>query len=257
MSAPFAPVSDTFLDAPRVPFVDSTRGAPGDRPGTVGARDSLAVREVVGDVVRGLLDQAGPGGGTAEARPAVRYYHDSEFVSDFTLRVPLTPVQRGMIKAGLKRDRARGKEGLTKAAAAIGFELLGIIGSDGRLNPSLAYLAGQTGYCVATAERAIKQLRTFGYLDWTRQIVRTKAGTVRQTSNAYVLKVPAAKTPGTHFAHESALRINPKRFSKRDRVGEAIEVAQSDRAAFENGARCLELLGQHEAAANLRARAPS
>jgi hypothetical protein len=55
---------------------------------------------------------------------------------------------------------------------------------------------GQLPYTRDTASEALKHLRAFGFLDWTRCLIRG-AGTgwrTEQTSNAYVLRVPACNT---------------------------------------------------------------
>lgn len=65
-----------------------------------------------------------------------------------------------------------------------------MLGPDGRLNPSHATTAARAIVCVDTVRWALAQFRQFGFLDWTRRLVRT-AWRCKQTSSAYVLTVPS------------------------------------------------------------------
>lgn len=104
-------------------------------------------------------------------------------------RQPLDREQRAQFRAKLALQRRPGR--LTIAAAHVGRILCDMLGPDGRLDPCCATIAAKAGVCVDTVRRAIGQLRQFGFLDWTRRLLRT-AWRVEQTSSAYVLKVPAA-----------------------------------------------------------------
>ena len=130
------------------------------------------------------------------------YHHDSIFGPG--PRIPLDREQRAVFKTKLKL--ARRPNCLTIAAAEVGRVLLDMLGSDGRLDPALEHIAKVARVHVATAQRAIAQLKALGFLTWTRRLVRDADGT-RQTSNAYVLTVPKA---GTHFAIEVFLKVYKK-----------------------------------------------
>ncbi len=72
----------------------------------------------------------------------------------------------------------------------------------GRLEPSIDWLMRTTGRSRAAIVRALKNLRTHGFLDWLRRYVPTdtegRGPQVQQTSNAYRLCLPprAAKLLG-------------------------------------------------------------
>jgi len=106
-------------------------------------------------------------------------------------RVPLDRERRAQFRAMLPLQRRPGR--LTIAAAHVGRVLLDTLGPNGPLDPSLATLAAKAALHPATVARALAQLRAFGFLDWTRRLVRDPASGWRaaQASNAYVLCVPA------------------------------------------------------------------
>ncbi len=84
--------------------------------------------------------------------------------------------------------------------------------------------------------RSLARLRQFGFLDWTRRLVRD-AGTgwrCEQASNAYVLVVPTCEA---HSAPEVQLRL----FRKPCR--QQAEQQATMEAARENAARQLRALG--------------
>ena len=112
-------------------------------------------------------------------------------------RVPLDRERRAQFRAKLHLQRRPGR--LTIAAAELGRVLADMLGADGRLDPSHETLAARAGMHVATVQRALAQLKAFGFLDWTRRLVRGASTGWRceQTSNAYVLHVP---TCDAHFA---------------------------------------------------------
>ena len=117
-------------------------------------------------------------------------------------RVPLDREQRAQILAKLKLARRPG--GLTIAAAEIGRILVGMMGVDGQLDPSIATIATRAAVDPSTVTRALAQLKALGFLDWTRRLVRTSSTgwRVAQASNAYVLRVPASNV---HFAQRVIL----------------------------------------------------
>ena len=124
-------------------------------------------------------------------------------------RVPLDREQRAVFKAKLKLQRRPGR--LTIAAAVVGHVLADMLGPDGRLDPTLATLATLARVSLATAKRAVGQLRALGFLAWERRLIRGSATgwRVAQTSNAYILRVPsceahfAPRVPLIHFKKEA------------------------------------------------------
>jgi hypothetical protein len=117
-------------------------------------------------------------------------------------RRPMDREQRAQFKAKLRLQRRPGR--LTVAAAHIGRILVDMLGGDGRLDPSHATIAARAAVHVDTVRRAVAQLRQFGFLDWTRRLVRT-AWRCEQTSSAYVLKVPAAVFNATFILKRSKM----------------------------------------------------
>ena len=121
-----------------------------------------------------------------------KFHKDSIF--GFGPRVPLDREHRAQFRAKLKLQRRPGR--LTIAAAEVGRVLVDMLGADGRLDPSYETIATLACVCKDTAVEAVKQLRAFGFLDWTRRMIRGRetGGRVQQSSNAYVLRVPATDT---------------------------------------------------------------
>jgi hypothetical protein len=68
------------------------------------------------------------------------------------------------------------------------------LAKDGRLDPSHARLAADSGASESSVERALSAARALGLLDWDRRIVRN-GWRAEQTSNAYVLLVPVETGP--------------------------------------------------------------
>ncbi len=112
-------------------------------------------------------------------------------------RVPLDREQRAQFRAKLLLNRRPGR--LTIAAAQIGRILVDKLGPEGQLDPSIATLATLACVSQSTVKRALAQLKTFGFLDWTRRLIRNSATGWRceQDTNAYALRVPAYEA---HFA---------------------------------------------------------
>ena len=152
-----------------------------------------------------------------------RFHKDSIFGPG--PRIALDRERRAQFKAKVKLQRRPGR--LTIATADIALVLLGLLGADGKLDPTHGTLAVLACVSVATVKRALDQLQAFGFLDWTRRLIRG-AGTgwrAAQTSNAYVLRVP------TCDAH-SAPRVPLSRFKKglgRSAGGWETQVADRDR----------------------------
>ena len=139
-------------------------------------------------------------------------------------RVPLDRERRAQFKAKVKLQRRPGR--LTIATASVALVLLDLLGTDGRLDPTIATLALLACVSVATVKRALAQLQTFGFLDWTRRLIRG-AGTgwrAAQTSNAYILQVPAC---ADHFAPRVPCSLSRKRTSQEG--GWEAQVAERDR----------------------------
>ena len=85
--------------------------------------------------------------------------------------------------------------------------MINVIGNDGRLDPSHEHLAKVAKVAASTVRRALDRLKASGFLDWTRRLIRTKAG-CRQTSNAYVLRLT---DPDAHFDRPVDLLEKSKR----------------------------------------------
>lgn len=148
-------------------------------------------------------------------------------------RVPLDREQKAQFKARLGLQRRPGR--VTLAAEKIALILIGKIGNDGTLCPSHETLAVHASVNVSTVKRALERLRLCGFLDWTRRLVRSAATGWRceQTSNAYVLRVPACEA---HFARPVPLvRIKKEKASG---LG-----GMTDAEAFANRDRQLRALG--------------
>jgi len=78
---------------------------------------------------------------------------------------------------------------ITAAHAEVARALLRRLGPDGRLDPSQATLAADTGLDERTIRRALRRLADASLLTWQRRLVRV-GWRAAQTSNAYEL-VPA------------------------------------------------------------------
>jgi hypothetical protein len=109
-------------------------------------------------------------------------------------RVPMDREQRAVFKAKLRLQRRPGR--ITLAAEKIGLALAEMLGPDGRLDPTIKTLAALACVQPSTVHEALRRLRAFGFLDWTRRLVRSASTGWRaeQTSNAYVLRVPACES---------------------------------------------------------------
>lgn len=139
-------------------------------------------------------------------------------------RVPLDREQRAVFRAKLMLNRRPGR--LTISAAAIGRIMLDMMGQDGRLDPCHATLATLARVDVATVKRALERLQACGFIEWTRRLVRSAATgwRVEQTSNAYVLRVPATEA---HFARP----VKNLRFKKQAANSDTSWQMQCERAA--------------------------
>jgi DNA-binding transcriptional MocR family regulator len=135
------------------------------------------------------------------ATPAGRKWHKCSQFGDGP-RVPLDREQRAQFKARLSLQRRPGR--ITLAAEKIGMILCNKMGADGALFPAHETLAVEAGVHKSTVQRSLERLRQFGFVEWVRRLIRTKATGWRceQATNAYVLRVPACEV---HFARQVPL----------------------------------------------------
>lgn len=97
---------------------------------------------------------------------------------------PLTIGEQAVFRARL--HAAFGRRLLTRAWRDVGFTLLRLLGTDGRLDPSYATLARETGCDAKTVGAALRGLEALGMLRRQRRMVR-EATRSRQITNAYEL----------------------------------------------------------------------
>lgn len=148
-------------------------------------------------------------------------------------RVPLDREQKAQWKARLALQRYRGR--VTLGAMAVGLALVGMLGAGGELFPTHETLAAKACVKLSTARRAVASLKGFGFLDWDRRLVRD-GWRCAQTSNAYILRVPACEV---HFARQVSL-IERKKGEER---GERGSRGKTDAEAFADRDRQLLALG--------------
>ena len=117
-----------------------------------------------------------------------RRWHRNSIFGDGP-RVRLDREQRAQWKAKLQLQRRPGR--LTIGTADVGRALCNMLGNDGRLDPSHATIATRAGVHISTVKRALEQLAEFGFLSWTRRLIR-RAWRCEQTTSAYVLMTPQA-----------------------------------------------------------------
>lgn len=151
-------------------------------------------------------------------------------------RAPLCREKRAVWKARI-RLLIQAKK-LTHATVRIAEAMLGMLGNDGRLDPSKQHIADVTGTDRSTVTRALDLLRSFRLITWERRITRN-GWRVEQTSNAYCLTCEA------HFAQEvSQLRLRDKKGRKSASLttsSEAQAVARSLTAGSGAGPRPSDL----------------
>ena len=119
---------------------------------------------------------------------STRKWHRNSIFGDGP-RVRLDREQRAQWKAKLQLQRRPGR--LTIGSADVGRALCNMLGNDGRLDPSHATIAVRSGVHISTVKRALEQLAEFGFLSWTRRLIR-RAWRCEQTTSAYVLMTPRA-----------------------------------------------------------------
>ena len=176
-----------------------------------------------------------------------RFHKDSIFGPG--PRVPLDRERKAQFSAKVKLQRRPGR--LTIATAAVALVLLDLLGADGRLDPTHATLATLACVSVATVKRALADLKGFGFLDWTRRLIRgaDTGWRAAQTSNAYALRVPACDA---HFAPQVLLYRFKKGLGQGGGGWEA-QVADRDRQLAALGVPVEEARAGLEAVRNQRA----
>ena len=97
---------------------------------------------------------------------------------------------------------------LTIAAAQVGRVLVDMMGSDRRLDPSHATIAVKARVHIDTVRRALNQLRSAKFVEWTRRLIRTRwrcEHLLRQL-NAYAETSNAIQILSRAFLRRSAKR---------------------------------------------------
>ena len=101
-------------------------------------------------------------------------------------RVPQDRERRARFRFLARMHRAAGR--LSASGLDVAEALERLLGQDGRLDPSQAFLAAATGASIRTVGRQLARLRDLGLLWWQRRLERSEgAWRCEQTSNAYVL----------------------------------------------------------------------
>jgi hypothetical protein len=121
--------------------------------------------------------------------------------------VPLDRNQLARFLFLCRQHRAPGR--LSAAALAVAVVLGRLLGPDGRLDPSHAFLARKAACHVATVQRALERLRSLGLLSWQRRLVRDGWRT-EQTSNAYWLTPSPAVSTDLQTARQVQLVLFKK-----------------------------------------------
>jgi hypothetical protein len=104
-------------------------------------------------------------------------------------RHPLDRERRAQWKARLAMHERAGR--ITATHEKVGLALLHRLGQDGRLDPSHATLASDTGRAPSTVKRALARLKQCGLVAWVLRIVRD-GNRVVQTSNGYLVTLGSA-----------------------------------------------------------------
>lgn len=118
----------------------------------------------------------------------------------FWRRTDRRQVRRIILAAERYELATKGAGERNGALGAVALEVLRLLANvidyrTGRLDPSLDYLRAKLKRSKDAIHRALKALRTHGFLDWLRRYVPTgqegRGVQVQQTSNAYRLSIPA------------------------------------------------------------------
>jgi hypothetical protein len=120
--------------------------------------------------------------------------------------------------------------GLSAGALSVAMALVGLLGADGRLDPSHAFLARLATVSEATVQRALDRLRDLGLLFWQRRLVRNR-WRAEQTSNSYVL-TPATAAPACDLQIARAVKLDLKKKGGIEVARAAPEVRQGAMATL-------------------------
>lgn len=118
--------------------------------------------------------------------------HHAESTFGAGPRLPLDLGARCLWLARL--DAARRARRITPAHELVGRAMLRRLGDDGRLDPSHATLAHDTGLSERTIYRALDAMAAAGLVTWRRRVIRVGAR-VLQTTSAYALTTAGAPLP--------------------------------------------------------------
>ena len=123
-------------------------------------------------------------------------------------RVPQDRERRARFRFLARMHRAAGR--LSASGLDVAEALERLLGQDGRLDPSQAFLAAATGASTRTVGRQLARLRDLGLLWWQRRLER-HGWRCEQNSNAYVLTPiePAAACDG-HSVRPVGVRLIKK-----------------------------------------------
>ena len=100
------------------------------------------------------------------------------------------------------------RAGVGKGAKRLAGLLGGLLGEDGRLDPTYGWMARALAVTSKTIERWLKDLRGAGFLTWQRRTVITDR-VQHQTSNQYQLRFPCAVDCDSDETPDSAVPIAP------------------------------------------------
>lgn len=141
-------------------------------------------------------------------------------------RVTLDRERRAVWKARVILFRRARK--ITAAHEDIALAMLGMLGTDGRLDPTHETIAFRAGYDARTVRRALDRLKGCGLVIWAQRIVR-EGWRVIQTSNAYALTIGELPAIPVVFRGGQTVRgpVNQE-FKKAADMG---SVSESDRQA--------------------------
>ena len=122
----------------------------------------------------------------------------------------------------------RRPNGLSSGHQKVAEALVRLLGSDGRLDPSHAFLSRLAAVSTDTVGRALERLRGLGLLSWQRRLRRDAATGWRceQTSSSYVL-MPENGRPACDPQIAAAVEISSikKAPNKAERAAPEIQVA--------------------------------
>lgn len=138
-----------------------------------------------------------------------RWHRGSVYDGPHIPRVTLDREQRSRFRSLIHLARLRGR--ISQSTAEVGRVLCAALGSDGRLDLSIASIAARAACHVDTARRALAALRDRGFLTWMRRLVRTPGG-CRQATNAYALALPMPTACLNAEQKNSVLSTAPEKY---------------------------------------------